>query len=51
MKVRHESIRMKQDLPDFKNDKDDDVVVVRITEDWQAGRLIRRTVEPQYASP
>jgi hypothetical protein len=49
VKVRHESIRMKQDLPEFKDDKNDDFVVVRVTEDWKAGRLIRRTIEPQYA--
>jgi hypothetical protein len=40
---------MKQDLPEFKDDKNDDFVVVRVTEDWKAGRLIRRTIEPQYA--
>lgn len=49
VKVRHESIRMKQDLPEFKDDKNDDFVVVRITENWKAGRLLRRTIEPQYA--
>jgi hypothetical protein len=49
VKVRHESIRMKQDLLEFKDDKNDDFVVVRITEDWKDGRLIKRTIEPQYA--
>jgi hypothetical protein len=49
VKVRHESIRMKQDLPEFKDDKNDDFVVVRITEDWKEGRLIKRIIEPQYA--
>jgi len=49
VKVRYESIRMKRELPEFKDDKNDDFGVVKITEEWKSGRLIRRTVEPQYA--
>jgi hypothetical protein len=48
VKVRHEAIRMKKDLPEFKDDTNDDFDVVKITEDWKAGRLIRRITEPQY---
>jgi len=47
-KRRVESILLKESLPELKDWKTEEFVVLSVTEEWDDNRLIRRIVEPQY---
>ncbi|MBE2179219.1 MAG: hypothetical protein IAE97_01990 [Chthoniobacterales bacterium] len=50
-KQRVESILLKSSIPEMADLKGDDFLTVRITEEWDGDRLLRRTLEPQYGPP
>jgi hypothetical protein len=47
-KRRVESILLKDSLPELNDWKTTDVIVISVVEEWDEGRLIRRTLEPKY---
>ena len=47
-KKRVESLLRKSSLPEMADVKAEDFPLIRITEEWDGNRLLRRTLEPQY---
>lgn len=50
-KKRVESLLLKSSLPEMADVKAEDFPLIRITEEWDGNRLLRRILEPQYTAP